>query len=46
MLVHRIGLALMKLDVVVQGYMDDLIDPLLDWDREERRKKGSDLENI
>ena len=43
---HRIGLALMKLDVVVQGYMDDLIDPLLDWDREERRKKGSDLENI
>lgn len=43
---HRIGLALMKLDMVMQGYMDDLLEPLLDWDREERRKKGSDLENI
>lgn len=40
---HRINLTLMKLDLVMQGDMKDLIAPLQDWDREERRKLGSDL---
>ncbi len=43
---HRIDLSLMKLDIVMQGDMSDVIDPLIAWDNEERRKQGSDLQNI
>ncbi len=38
---HRINLTLKKLDMILQGYMDDLLNPLLNWDREQRRKQDS-----
>lgn len=38
---HRINLTLKKLDIIMQGDLDELIEPLLDWEREERRKEGS-----
>ncbi len=38
---HRINLTLKKLDIIMQGNLDDLINPLMDWEREERRKEGS-----
>ena len=38
---HRINLTLKKLDLVMQGDLDDLIVPLLEWESEERRKQGS-----
>lgn len=40
---HRIDLTLKKLDLVLQGDMEDLIDPLLIWDREQRKAQGSAL---
>lgn len=43
---HRIDISLMKLDLVMQGDMADVVEPLIAWDREERRKQGSDLQNI
>ncbi|MBM79907.1 MAG: peptide chain release factor 1, partial [Planctomycetaceae bacterium] len=33
---HRIGLTLYKLDQIMQGGMDELIEELLKFDREER----------
>ena len=33
---HRVGLTLYKLDQIMQGDMDELIDALLKFDREER----------
>lgn len=35
---HRIGLTVYKLDQIMQGNLDDLIQPLLQFDREERLK--------
>lgn len=35
---HRIGLTVYKLDQIMQGNMDELIQPLLQFDREERLK--------
>jgi peptide chain release factor 1 len=35
---HRIGLTIHKLDQIMMGHMDDLIQPLLQFDREERLK--------
>jgi peptide chain release factor 1 len=37
---HRIELTLKKLDIVMQGDMADLVDPLLAWGREEKRKEA------
>ena len=37
---HRIGLTLKKLDIVVQGNLDELISGLLEWEMIERRKQG------
>lgn len=38
---HRIGLTLYKLDKVIQGDLDELIDALLEFDRQERLKGGA-----
>ncbi len=38
---HRVGVTLKKLDIVMQGYLDDLLDPLMEWELTERRKQGS-----
>ena len=38
---HRIDLTLKKLDMVMEGCFEELIVPLIDWDRSERRKKSS-----
>lgn len=36
---HRVeSLTLKKLDIIMQGDMDDLIFPLIDWDRQQRRE--------
>ncbi len=35
---HRTELTLKKLDMVMEGDMDDLILPLIDWEREQRRQ--------
>ncbi len=40
---HRINLTLKKLDIVMQGELKGLIKPLMDWEREERRKQGINL---
>jgi peptide chain release factor 1 len=37
---HRIELTLKKLDIIMQGNFDELFDPLIDWEKEERRKQG------
>jgi peptide chain release factor 1 len=42
---HRIELSLKKLDMVMQGDMDDLIEPLRIWELNERRKHGSLLDS-
>ncbi len=42
---HRTEVTLKKLDLVMQGDCNDLIDPLLSWDLEQRRKQGSFLES-
>lgn len=38
---HRVNVTLKKLDIVMQGDLDDLIAPLLEWDLAERRKRGT-----
>jgi peptide chain release factor 1 len=35
---HRIGLTLYKIDQIMQGHLDELIDQLLEFDRQERLK--------
>ena len=40
---HRIDLTLKKLDLVMEGDLDDIINPLLEWDSTQRRAKGSIL---
>lgn len=35
---HRTDLTLKKLDMVMEGDMDDLILPLIDWERQQRRQ--------
>jgi peptide chain release factor 1 len=40
---HRINLTLKKLDIIMEGVMNDLINPLMDWDREQRRKQESEF---
>jgi len=37
---HRVGLTLKKLDIVMQGNLNDMLSPLLAWDLEQRRKRG------
>jgi peptide chain release factor 1 len=34
---HRTEVTLKKLDMVMEGDLDDLLNPLIDWDREQRR---------
>jgi peptide chain release factor 1 len=36
---HRINLTLKKLDSIMQGEIDDLIQPLVDWNRQQRRNQ-------
>lgn len=38
---HRTGVNLKKLDLVMQGDLDDLFQPLLVWDLEQRKAHGS-----
>lgn len=38
---HRTDVTLKKLDLVMEGDLDDLLDPLFSWDMEQRRQKGS-----
>lgn len=40
---HRINLTLKKLDVVMQGHIDELINPLITWEKEERKKQESEF---
>lgn len=40
---HRVDVTLKKLDAVMAGDLDDLIEPLIAWSREERRKHGPAL---
>ncbi|MBU1007751.1 peptide chain release factor 1 [Candidatus Dependentiae bacterium] len=37
---HRVNVTLKKLDLVMQGDLSDLIDPLLEWEMVERRRRG------
>lgn len=37
---HRVNVTLKKLDIVMQGQLDDLITPLLEWDLAQRRSKS------
>lgn len=37
---HRINLTLKKLDVIMEGVLDDLINPLVSWSREQRKKES------
>lgn len=39
---HRINLSLYKLDQVMQGNLDELVDALLEFDRQERLQSGGD----
>ena len=38
---HRIGLSLHKLDQIMQGNLDEMVDAMLDFDRVERLKAGA-----
>lgn len=38
---HRTDVTLKKLDLVMEGDLEDLINPLLEWDIQQRRAKGS-----
>lgn len=42
---HRTDVTLKKLDRVMEGDLEDLINPLLEWDLAQRRARGSFLEN-
>lgn len=37
---HRINLTLKKLDIILQGNLDDLINPLIEWDISQRHQKS------
>ncbi|MCA9067880.1 MAG: peptide chain release factor 1, partial [Planctomycetaceae bacterium] len=37
---HRIGLTLYKLDQIMMGELDELVEGLLEFDRQERLKSG------
>lgn len=41
---HRIEVTLKKLDQVMEGYLDEIIEPLLSWDLEQRRARGTFLD--
>jgi peptide chain release factor 1 len=38
---HRIELTLKKLDIVMQGGLEEMLIPLIDWDRTKRREKST-----
>lgn len=38
---HRTDITLKKLDMVMEGDMDDLIEPLIAWDRQQRREHSA-----
>ncbi|MCK4265445.1 peptide chain release factor 1 [Candidatus Babeliales bacterium] len=40
---HRINLTLKKLDIVMQGYLNDLVEPLKEWEFKERQSEGSNI---
>jgi peptide chain release factor 1 len=40
---HRINLTLMKLDIIMEGILNDLIEPLKKWGRKEQMTKGISL---
>ena len=37
---HRIDVTLKKLDIIMEGVLDDLLLPLIDWELKERKAKG------
>ena len=37
---HRTGVTLKKLDLVIEGDLDDLLNPLREWELSERKKQG------
>ena len=39
---HRIELTLKKLDIIMTGQLDEIIEPLITWEKEERKKEESD----
>lgn len=42
---HRVeSLTLKKLDMILEGDLDDIVDPLMQWDLEQRRSSGSIFE--
>ena len=43
---HRIDLTLKKLDIVMQGDMADLIEPLVAWGKEQKRKEVNPLDSM
>jgi peptide chain release factor 1 len=42
---HRINLTLKKLDIIMEGNLDELIEPLITWEKEERKKQESEFLN-
>lgn len=42
---HRINLTLKKLDIIMEGKLDELINPLITWEKEKRKKQESEFLN-
>lgn len=40
---HRINLTLKKLDIIMEGHIDEIIEPLIQWEKEERKKQESEF---
>jgi len=40
---HRVDVTLKKLDLVMEGDLDDLLNPLLEWDMVKRRSQGLNI---
>lgn len=40
---HRINLTLKKLDIIMEGHIDEIIEPLIKWEKEERKKQESEF---
>ncbi|KKP24204.1 MAG: Peptide chain release factor 1 [candidate division TM6 bacterium GW2011_GWF2_28_16] len=40
---HRTELTLKKLDIIMTGQLDEIIEPLIAWEKEERKKQNSEF---